>query len=457
MGRLPQDADLQHTIRMNAAGSTLEKARTDGFQLLLFGCAIFLVVGTAWAALTSHPTVDFRPAYWSARTVLHHGDPYNPEDVLRVYHSGRGDTIGDPAGDLFAISHSQYPPSELTFTVFFALFPFYVAQSLWIIAVAAGVILAAFLMWKEGSSHAPLATGCLLFLFLINSPSLMAFGNPGCIAVCLCVIAVWCFLGERFIPASILCFAASLSIKPHDVGFVWLYFLLAGGKLRKHALIALAVTVAINLPAVLWITHISPHWMNEMFANVQAFSRPGGLNDPGPGTSGGRGIQMITDLQAIFSLYRNNSAFYNLASYVVCAPFLAAWAIAATRKRVTQTRAWCNVAAIAALSMLPIYHRQYDAKLILLAIPACAILLAERGRVRQLALVVTTIAIVLNGDFTWLILLHLLVKIPFGAIVPYLIVAPVPLSLLALGSFYLWAEMRHVPEPAPNAHIALKS
>jgi hypothetical protein len=427
---------------MKAKSSKIEKARTNGFQLFLFGCAIFVVTGTAWAALTSHPTVDFRPAYWSARTALHHGDPYRPGDILRIYHADGGDRAGDPVGDLFAISHSQYPPSELTFTVLFAAFPFNVAQILWIAVIAGCVIAASYLMWNEGARHAPLATGCLLFLFLINSPSLMAFGNPGCLAVCLCVIAVWCFLGERFIPAGILCLAASLSLKPHDVGLVWLYFLLAGGKQRKRALITLAVTTAINLPAILWITHVSPHWVSEMFANVQAFSRPGGLNDPGPGTSGGRGIHMITDLQAIFSLYRDSPDFYNLASYIVCAPFLVAWAIASARSSATQTRAWCSIAAVAALSMLPIYHRQYDAKLILLAIPACAILLAEGGRVRQLALIVTTIAIALNGDFTWLILLYVLAKIPFGVITPYLIVAPVPLSLLALGSFYLWAEMR---------------
>ncbi|MFZ1941898.1 MAG: hypothetical protein WAU67_22525, partial [Terracidiphilus sp.] len=216
-------------------------------------------------------------------------------------------------------------------------------------------------------------------------------------------------------------------------------------------LYALVLAVAISLPAFLWISHVSPHWFSEMMANVQASRGRGGLNDPGPSSAGGRGIQMITDLQAVFSLVRDNPGFYNLASYIVCAPLLLLWAIGAIRARVLQAgaggAAWFSIAAITALTMLPIYHRQYDAKLILLVVPAFCILLAEGGRKRKLAIWITAIAFVLNGDFTWLILIHFITKIPNTNLAQFLLVAPVPLSLLAMGGFYLWAGMRGGKEP----------
>jgi hypothetical protein len=439
---------------------SMEKARKDGFELLLLGCAAFLLVGIAWGLLTSHPTVDFRPGYWAARTLLDGYDPYNPADVLRTYHADGGDRAGDPAADLVPIAHSHYPPSEFSFAVLFAALPFKLAQVLWTAFIAACVGFAAFLMWNEGARHAPFAAGCLLAVFLVNSPSLMVFGNPGAIAVSLCVIGVWCILRGRFVPAGVLCLAASLTVKPHDVGLVWLYFVLAGGALRKRALMALLLAAVICLPAFFWVWHVSPHWFSEFMADLQASRVRGGLNDPGPSSSGGRGIDMIVCLQALFSLFRDDPRFYNLASYIACAPFLLVWAIGAVRSRAGEIsdanhrRAWFSIAAISAFSMLPIYHRQYDAKLMMLAIPAFCMLLAEGGRARKYALWITTAAFLLNGDFTWLILLHVFSKIPSSPLVTFLLVALVPLSLLALGSSYLWAGMQRVSDPAPAEPVA---
>jgi hypothetical protein len=433
----------------------MDKARKDGFELFLLGCAAFLVIGIAWSVLTSHPTVDFRPGYWSARTFLEGADPYNPAVVERTYHADGGDqTARDSVHDLVPIVHGHYPPSELSFAVLFAILPFNAAQILWTACIAVIVLVAAFLMWTEGARHAPFAAGVLFSIFLVNSPSLMVFGNPGAIAVSLCAIGVWCILRERFVALGILCLGASLTIKAHDVGLVWLYFVLAGGTLRKRALAALAVAVAISIPAFGWINHVSPHWFSEFMADVQASRMRGGLNDPGPGTSGARGIEMIVALPVIFSLFRDEPGFYNLASILACAPFLVVWAIAAVRSKGEETKAWFSIAAASALSMLPIYHRQYDAKLIMLAVPALCILLAEGGRMARYALWITATAIVLNGDFTWLILLALFAKIPSTAIQTYVAASLVPLSLLALGSFYLWAGMWRVKEPQREAQAA---
>jgi hypothetical protein len=85
--------------------------------------------------------------------------------------------------------------------------------------------------------------------------------------------------------------------------------------------------------------------------------------------------------------------------------------------------------------------RQYDAKLILLTVPACCILWPESRRSGRYALFVTTFFIILNGNFTWILLYRFLVSMHLSPQAFYAI-APVPLSLLATGVFYLWVYAR---------------
>ncbi len=439
-------------------GREIDGARKDGLYLLLLGCAAFLLLG-AWWYISPGSMQDFRTAYSSARCLLDGGDPYDPAQVLRDYRANPGAHPKSSAPDLFVISHNVYPPSEFAVSLPFAALPIDVAIVLWNALIAACVILASLLMWKEGARSAPVASGLLIGFFLVNSSTLLGCGNPACLAVSFCVIAVYCLLSERFAAAGVVCLALSLCLKPQDAGLIWLYFLLAGGVLRKRALQTLAVTAAVTIPAVLWVAHVSPHWIGEMAANLKTFSHHGGINDPGPASAGGRGFYMITDLQTVFSFYWDNALFYNLASFAICAPLLVLWAIRAVRARARREANWLGVAAIAALSMLPVYHRLYDAKLIVLTIPACALLMAERGRMRRWALGVTAAAFVLNGEFVWIALIAYLAKHSAVAFVPsfVLLVYPVPLSLLVLGSFYLWVYAKRARASASQGAGELAS
>ena len=308
-------------------------------------------------------------------------------------------------------------------------------------------------MWKEGARSAPVASGFLLCFFLVNSSTLLGCGNPA--PGCSLVIAVYCLLSERFAVAGIVCFALSLCLKPQDAGLIWLYFLLAGGVLRKRALQTLAVAAAITIPAVLWVAHVSPHWIGEMAANLQTFSHHGGINDPGPACAGGRGFYMITDLQTVFSFIGTMRFFTTWPASPFAHRFSSCGRSAPCTCELRENAHWLGVAVIAALSMLPVYHRLYDAKLILLTIPACALLMAKGGRMRRWSLFVTTAAFVLNGEFVWIALIAFLTAHRVPAFVPsfVLLIFPVPLSLLVLGSFYLlaYAQRAKVTEMAKLA------
>lgn len=431
----------------------MKSPRYDGLMLLILGCTFFVVIGMAWARVGPRGLMDYRPAYFAARCLLEHRDPYNPAEMLRTYQEAGQARPNESASDRMEETLNEYLPSELPFTAPFGFLPFKTAEALWVALIGVAFALGAILVWRA-ASPAPLLAGALLCLLLVSSASVMAFGNPSAIAVSLCVIAAWCFAEDRFAVPGVLCMAAALCIKPHTVGFVWLYFALAGGTYRKRALQTLAVTVTVGLVSVAWVSAIAPHWVAELHANLLAFTVHGATNDPGP-AGGGRGIHMITDLQAVFSFFRDDPRFYNLASWVVCAPLFAVWAVAVVRSTVSRRSVWLGLAAIAPLTMLPLYHRQYDAKLILLCLPACAMLAAEGGRVARWAVGITTVAFVLNGDWTWAVLNFVLPRYHLADIAPHinLMAFPVPLSLLVLACFYLWAFVTSV---SPRAAVASK-
>jgi hypothetical protein len=160
---------------------------------------------------------------------------------------------------------------------------------------------------------------------------------------------------------------------------------------------------------------------------------------------------MVISLQSILSVFWDDPRFYNLGSYLVCAPLLLAWAYVTLRARTTPSSAWLALASIAAISMLPVYHRQYDSKLLLLTVPACLMLWAEGGSLKWPALLMTTAGFVLTGDLTWAILLGFINHLHLGTtgfggkILLVAQVAPAPLMLLAVGIFYLWVYARKSP------------
>jgi len=324
---------------------------------------------------------------------------------------------------------------------------------------AGSLLFACLLAWNLGADYAPILSGALIGFLLANSEVLLVLGNPSGIAISLCVVAVWCFFRERFTAAGILCLAFSLVVKPQDAGPIWLYFLLAGGVYRKRSLQTLLVTVVLSLPMVLWVWRISPNWIQELHANILAFSVHGGLTDPGPASTGAPSTGMMINLQTVISFFRDDPHFYNPATYLILAALLLVWAFVTVRYHALPARTWLAIAAIAALSLLPVYHHFYDAKLLLLTIPACAMLWSEGGPIGWFALLMNSTGFVLTGDLSWTILYRLIGKMhPSTATMPgqaptALQIFPVPVLLLVMGIFYLWIYARRswagAQPPAP--------
>ena len=392
--------------------------------------------------------VDFRAVYYGTRCLLQHHNPYKVSELEGVYRAEGGERPSETVAAHQAVVLYVNVPTAFIVVAPFAMLPWGPAHLLWLALTAGVFLLAALLMWNLGASYAPDVSLFLIVILLVNCESIFGAGNTAGIAVGLCGVAVWCFLRERFIPAGILCLAFSLAIKPHDAGLIWLYFLLAGGIYRKRALQTLIMTAVLGLAAFLWLSHVAPHWMQDWQANLATISAPGGINEPGPASLTSSGGATVIDLQAAVSIFRDDPRIYNPASYLFCGALLLLWAARTLRSSFSPARAWIALAAIVPLTMLVTYHRQWDAKLLMLTIPACAILWAESGRIRWIALLVSTTGLVLTGDIPLAALsilwnqLHVGTVGIQGQLLTLVMLRPASLVLLAMCIFYLWVYLR---------------
>ena len=437
----------------------LDKTRTRRFALplILLCSGISILWGFSVGRTTSGGTLDFQAIYYGTRCLLEHHNPYKVSELENVYRTEAGDRPGESVQRHQVVTLFVNLPTTFVLVAPFAMLPWNTAQALWLILLTGVFILAACLMGKIGARDSPGVSLFLICILLANSELIFATGNTAGVAIGLCVVAVWCFLKERFVPAGILCLAISLAVKPHDAGLVWFYFLLAGGVYRKRALQSLLVTVILGLSAFLWVSHVAPHWIEDWQSNLTAISAHGGLNEPGPASVTGRTAGMVIDLQAAVSVFRNDPLIYNAVSYLVCGALLLVWSVHTLRSRFSQGRAWLALAAVVPLTMLVTYHRPYDAKLLLLTVPACALLWAEGGPIGWFALIVNTVGIVFTGDVPLAILViltnnwHGSTAGIFGQILTVVLTRPAPLILLVMSIFYLWVYLRRAFAPATGA------
>lgn len=236
---------------------------------------------------------------------------------------------------------------------------------------------------------------------------------------------------------------------------------MAGGALRKRALQTLAVTALLAGCATLWIAHVSPHWPREMQSNFAFTSAKGSINDPGPFGMAARGV---INLQSALSFFRDDPHFYNPVSYLICGILIFLWGLKTLRCHFSIEGASLAFAAIAALSLLPVYHRSYDAMLLLLSLPACALLWKVPGPKRWIALGLTSAAILLTASTPSVFLYQnartlaaFASRLP-GRLPTVFVLRPTPFVLLAVGCFYLWLYLRYQPalaEQVADAAVSL--
>ncbi|HEX7729679.1 MAG TPA: glycosyltransferase 87 family protein [Terracidiphilus sp.] len=429
-------------------GTKSAAARRDGAIFLALGSALFAFLAIATARTPDATASDFQAVYLAARSAIHGTDPYNPAVLERAYDGTGPTAASDSYLSRRVVTVNVNLPSCLLALAPLASLPWEAARPLWILLLALTTLIAAWLMWLEAAPYAPIGSAILLSLLLCTDLVTLDMGNTAGLVIALACIASWLFIRERLVYLGCFILAIGLVIKPHDAGIVWLYFVLAGAKFRTHALRTAAIAIVIAIVSVGWMSHVAPDWMPELQRNLAATQGPGDVNDPGSAAPSATSGDAVIDLQSVTSLINDAPWFYNGSSYILAGALLLTWCILVLRSDPVARSAWIALASASALAMLPVYHRQHDVRLVLIAIPACFCLLQLGRRVGRIAIALTALAVFVNGDTptlarnmlarVWAPAMHCFT----GKLLTVVLIRPVAPLLLLMGCFYLWALYR---------------
>ncbi len=255
----------------------------------------------------------------------------------------------------------------------FSFFSFPIASMLWF---AVGGLLFCYAVYSTltlaGWTPPAVALGCLL---LLTSPLLLMLGQSATIAIATLTIATALLLQEKRLWLAVAFLTISVALKPHLVGLILVYFLLQK-RYRVRALQTVAIVAVLAVVSSLWLTvhPSSSNWFMELRTTMARSTGPGGNGDPSLANQDGASM---VNLQVDTTLTTENRKMADMMAWGAVAILLAGWLFGVSQARPTLENDLLAVACICCISLLPIYHRMYDTRLLLLAIPASVLMLKD--------------------------------------------------------------------------------
>ena len=328
---------------------------------------------------------DFVPVYTGARCLLHGCNPYDTAQLEQQFYQAGGRPGELPSWD---IDVPVYPPSTFPTLAPLGLLPFPAARLLWFVLNGCLFVTAAVLIIRIPGRPRQWTGTILASAVLLSSSILLVLGQPASFAISLLLIGSYLFLHGRLLPLATLLLVLSLAVKP-QIGVLIVVYLLLQRIHRRYAAAALGGALAILLCAA-FVLHQHPRsaaWRSTLRTNLAATLSPGGSADPRPANQ-----QSVGDinLQALTSIFLVDARAFNRAAYAVFLALLGAWVVAALRKQEGRDMQLLAMGALSILSLMPVYHRFYDTRLLLLTIPA-VVIVWEKQRILGIVLGALTI------------------------------------------------------------------
>jgi|SRR5579859_1046757 len=378
-------------------------------QVLVFGISaiIFLAVGGQRAFRFSH---DLVPVYTGAGCLLSGCDPYDTSQLEQQLFLRGGRAVDLPSWE---IDVPVYPPSTFLAISPLAFIPYHLARVLWFLLNGSLFILSAALVISACSPAYRWLATILGSFILATSGILLVVGQPATLAISLVIISCYLLLRNRFLLFSALLLMVSLAVKPQIGGLIVLYFF-AQRIHRRYAAIAMAGALVLLFSAglILQMHPRSANWRATLRANLSATLSSGGSADPRPANQVAIGD---TNLQSLTSIFFADTRTFNNSAYALFLVLLSAWIMVVPWSNVSREMHYLALAPLAVLSLMPIYHRFYDTRLLVLTVPAVIIVLQKR-RILGAALVVLTFLAVVSVQYRvqlflvqhgeWLRILH---------------------------------------------------
>jgi hypothetical protein len=350
-----------------------ETWRVHGVRIAI-ACLIPFAISEAWWITPDHDSykqMDFAVYYTAANMFIHGQNPYDRPHAEDAWTNAGGDydtmdcVLGanpydenDPGGHWLPIN--LIPPA----LVVVAPLGLLGEPSAWVIwngivfFLLIGQAFAVTRLMKKPIWH-PMTLVVIVLTILLEPLHIgLANGQPAVPAIALLLIALWLATLDWQITAGIALTIAT-TLKPQLAGLFVIYFLWQ----RRWK----TVGVAAGLGMLLTVIAIIPmqlhgfHWFHDWLSELRFAELPGGLNDTRKANSGRNDM---LNLQILFHLLSDNAAVINILAALVSIG-LGAMIFVFTDKRRNSLIA---LSAFSVLALLPIYHRLYDAGVLMIPI-----------------------------------------------------------------------------------------
>jgi hypothetical protein len=307
--------------------------------------------------------------------------------LQREYVAAHGSLSALDARHSWDVLLPVYPPSTFLLIAPITFLDYPNAQVLWyysgavLFCVAAG-LLAFFVSRDMQWVYFLLATAMLVSA---NTDFLLGPGQPSTFAISFTVMAVWAFYRTDQKWLGVVLLALGLAMKPHMAIAVFLFLLLRRG-FRREALAGGAIALALLGAGILRL-QLSLHsavWLANFRHAVSVGIAPGGTNEPSPANPAA--IHII-NLQTIVSIWVSSPRIYGAISLLIAMAIATLWLWSYRRVAQTPRDELFAMAGLLCLSLLPVYHRDYDSRLLILTIPPIVWLLRHHLRIGVVMLI----------------------------------------------------------------------
>ncbi|MFZ0773263.1 MAG: glycosyltransferase family 87 protein [Candidatus Sulfotelmatobacter sp.] len=347
--------------------------------LLLMAGAEFLVRGPVRAIRSATQFNDFLSPYIQGNAWIRGLDPYSPQVLLKLWPAEalHFDFLPKEVANGTLVANrgipTAYPITALVLVAPFSLLPWNVAYALWLaINLALFSATLCVLVSLAGVSYREPAGILLIAASLALAPfhTGIVTGNVSLAAIELSVAAIWAARGRHDITTAVL-LAISAGLKP-QIGLCFLLYYLMR---RRWRIVGITLAMLGGLAALgllrLELGH-TPWLANYLNDNRVLFETGvlGNFTSINPTRFGLINLQV-----ALYPLLGSVRAANGVAMSVGVI-FLVMWLIGTGRRGSHGDFELLDLGAIAVISLLPIYHRFYDAALLVL--PLCWVIVSFR-------------------------------------------------------------------------------
>jgi hypothetical protein len=310
---------------------------------------------------------DFISPYIQTRAWMKGVDPYSPVSLVALWprdaeqFSFLKQDLADGSLVLQRGIPTAYPPTSFVLLAPVAWLPWHVAHHVWLaislmafgLTVLSLVSLIGF-QWQEKRTYLLLALALVLAPFHTG----LAAGSIVIVAVGFCALAVLAVDRQWNIAAGVL-FGVAVGLKP-QIGLPFLVYCLLRRRWRVVTTSA-TLLVILAVTAVLHLTMSHTPWVDNYRYDNRVLFAHGSLGDfteSNPLRFG------LVNLQVLLYTFVPDRAGVNVVALVM-AGALSFWWLLLLRRRAGSNNELLELGTLTVLSLLPVYHRLYDASLLI--------------------------------------------------------------------------------------------